>query len=304
MITVYVILGLIGFFAVAYLLVGIVIAAVNLYHVPKDADAAIKREYEAGVPEEYILYPFSEKAEIVSDLGAFKLSAKVFFAKGGSDKWVIGLHGYDSLNTTMHKYAKMFNDFGYNFFAPDSRFCGESEGKCFTFGDKEHKDVCQWIDYVREHYKPSSLGLFGVSMGAATAVLTASVRKDVGFLISYCSYSSYRDIITARGTAVMGNFFKFLYPSVRFGSFLVTGMRPSKINTVEAIKRVRCPILVLHSKKDDFTPYVQSVALAQANPAVRLYLFEKGTHSRAFAADPAEYKKVVGGFLDGISLMA
>ena len=51
-----------------------------------------------------------------------------------------------------------------------------------------------------------------------------------------------------------------------------------KFDAMSKIKRVKCPILILHSKTDRIAPYTNSIALAQNNPNAILKIFERGTH--------------------------
>lgn len=55
-----------------------------------------------------------------------------------------------------------------------------------------------------------------------------------------------------------------------------------KINGIEKIKNVKCPILILHAKTDRIAPYQNSVDLAEQNPNSQLYISENGSHWDAF----------------------
>lgn len=51
-----------------------------------------------------------------------------------------------------------------------------------------------------------------------------------------------------------------------------------KMDGVSKIKKVRCPILIMHSKTDRIAPYTNSTELAELNPRAELYIAELGTH--------------------------
>lgn len=51
-----------------------------------------------------------------------------------------------------------------------------------------------------------------------------------------------------------------------------------KFDAMSKIKRVKCPILILHSKTDRIAPYTNSIELAKCNPNSILKIFDRGTH--------------------------
>ena len=58
--------------------------------------------------------------------------------------------------------------------------CGKSEGDWVTLGFKEKLDLKSVIEYLNEHKRVSSIGLWGRSMGAVTSVLYMAQEDNIG----------------------------------------------------------------------------------------------------------------------------
>lgn len=296
---VYVPLTVLAVLLLIYFALGFVIAKRTLFRKGKNNQQAIESERASGISEDEIFYSPSKTLQTRSKDNLL-LSADLFLCKEKSDKWVITIHGYLSQNMTMAKYAKMFNDFGYNVLATELRNSGKSQGNYYSFGYKEKEDCLNWISFLQENFQVKHLGLFGISMGAATVIMTAEKCEKVDFVISYCSYSSFRAIITHQVGKQMGGFFKICYPAVSLASLILTGLKSWEIKPEKSIAGVKCPTLIMHSKKDEFTPYTQSVAIHQGNKNTYLHLFEEGRHARAYSANREEYIKTVQKFLEKV----
>ena len=51
-----------------------------------------------------------------------------------------------------------------------------------------------------------------------------------------------------------------------------------KFDNLSKISKVKCPILIMHSKADKIAPYYNSMALANENDSAELFLSKKGNH--------------------------
>ncbi len=289
---------------VLYFLFGGVVTWVFLRGKMRDETAVRERERESNVPDKVFDYPYEEDT-LVNKRG-LKMFARIYIAPTPTDKWVLLLHGFNSNGVAIRKYGKLFNELGYNAVSPDFCYSGRSEGKFLSFGWYERADAAEWMDRIAEKYHPSQFGVFGVSMGAATAIHLAAGRKDVDFLIPYCSYESYKRIVVSKGQDFFHlPFFVIFWPAVWLTTYLIAGKTDGrKLDVAKDLGAVDCPTLLLHSKKDNFTDYRNSVDLYEKNKEkgnVRLHLFEKGLHARAFATDPVEYTRVIREFLEEVN---
>ena len=298
-----IVLIVLGILCLFYIVLGWTLTWIFLRGKMRDEATMIESERESNVPEEVFSYPYQEKY-LVNKRG-LKMFGRVFIAEKPTDKWVLMLHGFSSNGIALLKYGKLFNELGFNAVAPDFCHCGRSEGKYITFGRYEAEDAAEWLEMMKQTYHPTEIGVFGVSMGAATAVHMTAGRTDVDFLIPYCSYESYKRIVVSKGKDFTHiPFFEIFWPMVRLSTFIVADKTDgAKLDVGKDLGRVTCPTLLMHSKKDNFTDYHNSVDMYEKNKKngnVKLHLFEKGLHARAFATDPVEYTRVVREFIEEV----
>ncbi|HBM7987392.1 TPA: alpha/beta hydrolase [Enterococcus faecalis] len=107
-----------------------------------------------------------------------RLKAIYLPADKKSNRTVIMAHGYMGSAETMSVFAKMYHDGGYNVLAPDARGHGKSQGDYIGFGWPDRKDYVQWIEKVlTDNGQQEQITLYGVSMGAATVMMTSGITK-------------------------------------------------------------------------------------------------------------------------------
>ena len=84
---------------------------------------------------------------------------------------IIYMHGNASNKMEGLQYAPLLASHGLNLVSFDFSGCGKSEGDWVTLGHKEVHDLQAVIEYIYENKRVSSIGLWGRSMGATTALL-------------------------------------------------------------------------------------------------------------------------------------
>lgn len=294
---VYIIAGLILLSVLTYLFIGIYISLKVNFIRPRTWYQIYRNEWKENIPHK-LINPEHKRIYLISKLG-YDMSARFYPAKDKkSHKYVLMLHGYSNCSQTCGKYSLLFNAKGVNCLAPDTRRCGESKGRGITFGYYERSDAEQWIEEIYKIDPKAEIGLFGISLGAATANLVASMRSDIKYVVSYCSYSSFKEIILDKGSTIYPVMIKFLYPAIVLGGYITTGARLDMIDIVEAFKNISCPILLMHSKGDAFTPIRHAYRLHEANPKAEMKIFEKAAHARAYSTHTELYTSYLNEFLD------
>ena len=149
---------------------------------------------------------------------------------------------------------------GRSAFIIDQRASGRSDGHVSTFGIKERLDCRRWIDFAIEHFGPDvKIGITGVSMGAATVIMTAGEKlpENVKFVLADCGYSSAKEIIS-KVIDEMKLPSKLLYPFVRLGGRIFGGFDLEETSPIEASKNMTVPIVFVHGDTDDFVPFEMS----------------------------------------------
>lgn len=232
-----------------------------------------------------------------------KLHAK--FYKGEENKPVlIFFHGYRANATRdgsgIHTLGAVK---GINILVVTQRAHKESEGKTITFGIRESKDCLSWIDYVKNRFgEDKKVILWGISMGAAT-VMTAAGRElpdNVLGIGADCGYSSAKDILRSviKGMKLpVGP----SYQLVKLGARIYGGLNVEETSPVEAMKKIKVPILFIHGEADDFVPCDmthQNYAACVSDKS--LVLVEKAGHGMSYYVDMKKVEEGVFAFLDKI----
>ncbi len=185
------------------------------------------------------------------------IHAYVVKAKEPSDKWVICVHGYTSEPKRMGSYALHHQNRGYNILLPALRGHNVSEHNHITMGWLDRLDMLCWIDYLNKIYGDIDIVLHGVSMGAATVMMTTGedLPENVRCCIADCGYSSVWDEFK--------NELKHAYnippipvliPST-IVSKVMNGFGFKEASCVKQVAKSKTPTLFIHGEEDVFVPY-------------------------------------------------
>lgn len=195
---------------------------------------------------------------------------------------------------------KIAREHGINTLLIDHRAHGRSGGHTLTFGIRERYDILDWIGYVQQRFGSEvPVILSGISMGAATVLMTADLPlpEAVRCITADSAYTSpeaiVRKVIRAKGLPD-----SVFFPLVNLGVMLYGRVDLREAGALEAVKKARIPILLVHGTADGFVPYTMSLELrdACASP-VRLELFEGAPHGIGYILEPERYEKVILEFI-------
>lgn len=251
-----------------------------------------KELYEAAAAEEY------EAINIISSDGT-PLFGRLYL-HDAKKPFVIMMHGYKG--TALIDFcggSAMVNRFGYNKLIIDQRAHGMSGGHTITFGVKERHDCADWIDYLITRFGNVKIGLIGVSMGAATVTMATGLDlpPQVKCVIADCGYSSPKAIIRK----VMRDIHlpTLLYPMVRLSAKIFGGFSPDEYSSVEAVKRSKTPLLIIHGEADSFVPCYMSHEIYDACVSPKQLLTIAGAdHAVSAFADSTAYERAVNGWIN------
>lgn len=158
------------------------------------------------------------------------------------------------------KFAKDFVSKSYDFFMVDYRGFGKSQGKrteAILYSDAQYI-----YKQLAKQYDEERIIIYGRSLGSGIATRIAS-------------WNSPRMLI------LDSPYFSFLKQVRRYGFFLpIAWLLKYHIRTDFFIKKVSCPIFVLHGTKDRLIPFRNSKLLKQqADRNVKLYPIEGAGHN-------------------------
>lgn len=218
-----------------------------------------------------------------------------------SHQWVILVHGYQADRTTMRGFATQYYEQGYNILMPDLRSHGDSEGDYIGMGWLDRLDLLLWIDHVISMDSSASIVLHGISMGAATVMMTSgeTMPSNVKAIIEDCGYTSVWDIFSDELSALFGlPEFPVLYMADLVATLRV-GYEFKQASSLEQIKKSTVPMLFIHGDDDQFVLTDMLEPLYQACPNEKEELLIEGAgHGEARLKDPDLYYDTVFKFID------
>jgi len=248
---------------------------------------------------EWLAQAEMETVSITSEDG-LKLVADISISDPESSRWAILVHGYSCTRSMMYTYARMFAEQGYNLLMPDLRGHGESEGDYICMGWQDRLDMLQWIDVITGRDPESEIVLFGVSMGAATVVMTAGeeLPANVKAIVEDCGYTSVWDVFSDEMKALF-NLPDFpLLHTARLVAIWRAGYDICEASALEQVKKAQVPMLFIHGSEDNFVRSDMVYELYEACPTEKeLYVVENAGHAQSYYYEPEAYENTVFSFL-------
>ena len=179
---------------------------------------------------------------------------------------------------------------------------GDSQGHTMTFGIREREDVARWAEYCAERFPGTPLFLHGISMGAATVLMTSALPLPAAVkgILADCPYDVPKDIIVLTAKKHAGPLAGLLWPFLTIGAFLFgNGLRFKNVCCHEAVKHANVPILIIHGEDDRFVPAYMSEPMAAANPIlVTRVTFPGAGHGMSYLVDTPRYQAMTEDFLN------
>lgn len=203
-----------------------------------------------------------QKTEKVSILSFDGLKLKGIFlpAEQKTDKIILAVHGFRV--NAMKDFAGLvyfYHQQGYHVLLVDDRAHGASEGKYIGFGCLDREDCYRWVHYLDQRFQGKcSIFLHGISMGAATVLMTSSMNlpRSVKGIIADCPYTSIWEEFCYLTEREKKSWF-IMYPIMKLAGKIckvVAGYEYDEISSAEEVKDTKIPILLIHGKEDRFVP--------------------------------------------------
>lgn len=218
-----------------------------------------------------------------------------------SHDYVLAVHGYTGNHRDIVPAIKTFVEKGYHVLAIDQRGRGESEGDFVSMGWKEKDDVAKWITKIIAYDKQANITLYGVSMGAATVMLTAALPlpQNVKAVMEDCGYTSayamFKDQLKERFSLPE---FPFLL-AARFMNRVRFQFDFNDASPLKQLQASKLPILFIHGAKDDYVPTYMGKQLYNAyQNEKQLLIIKNAGHAQSSDVDPQKYYTSVFNFME------
>jgi pimeloyl-ACP methyl ester carboxylesterase len=213
---------------------------------------------------------------------------------------VIVLHGHGGNKHACLPLARMLYP-DYNVLIPDLRGHGESDGLRTTIGYEERLDVQGAVDLL-EARGLGPVGIFGMSMGGATAILAAAEDPRIAAVVADSPFARLRWAVSQ--SAVLRGYPAALTPGIAYLGCLATALhlryRMQAFDPVEVIHRIAPrPLLLMHGVEDEVIPVVSAHTLfARAGEPKELWLVDGMKHCQAVTEAYESFQARLRAFFD------
>lgn len=195
---------------------------------------------------------------------------------------------------------------GHSVLLYDHRGSGLSDGNTLTFGINESRDCRKWIDYVLTEINPNAkIILSGVSMGAATAMITSGYEDlpdNVVGVVADCGYTSAEDIIkkVVREMKLPPN---LLYPFIKLGAKLFGKFDLDEFSPIEQVKKSKIATIFVHGDIDGFVPMEMSERNYESCSAKhkKLVIIKGADHGLAYPVGLQDYLDILTDFFEPVT---
>lgn len=229
-----------------------------------------------------------------------------WFLGGGSRTTVVVLgHGLFRSRREVLDRAAFLRQQSYDTLLFDFRRHGESGGERVTLGYQERLDFEGAVAFVRQRRPGAAVVLYGVSMGAAAALLAAAETPEVAAVIADSSFLNIEHTVAHHVKLIFG------LPYYPFASVLLFFLETrghfdrKDFDLEKAVAALgERPILVAAGGDDRRMPPELQKRLFEASPSPkRRYVVIPGAgHGAAYRVDPESYQRDLVEFLDETGL--
>jgi uncharacterized protein len=221
---------------------------------------------------------------------------------------VVLVHGLNRSRIEMVRKTPFLHERGWNALLFDLRHHGASGGSATTFGYKEHEDVLAAAAEARRR-APGPLVLWGVSLGAASAVMAAAQDPQVAGVVCDSTYRSLPDTVRHHLALLRArrSWLKVLPPwplaeELLFWMGRRGGFDARAVDVVAAAARLGGrPALFVANSEDPRMPMEIAFDLRKAAGEKAEVLVVPGkSHGGAWRDGRAAYSEAVAGLLDAV----
>ncbi len=210
---------------------------------------------------------------------------------------VVLLHPLRGSRLFMLQRARFLHAAGYSIVMIDLHAHGETPGKQITLGHLEKHDVRAAVEFARQEHPGEPIGVVGVSLGGASALLASPLEIDA--LVLESVYPTIHDAVHNRVAAQLGPFSTIPAELLLAQLRPRFGVWPSQLRPIDHLATVGCPVFLLSGVEDRHTTTAETEQMfAVACQPKELWLVDGAAHVDLHGVSPEKYKTRVVGFLN------
>jgi pimeloyl-ACP methyl ester carboxylesterase len=192
--------------------------------------------------------------------------------------------------------AEFLNSAGYSVLLIDMQAHGETPGEFITFGYRESLDAHAALDYLKKRVSSQKVGVIGVSLGGAAALLGKS-PIDADAVVLEAVYSSIEKAIQNRLAIRLGELGRMVSPVFEWQIEPRLDVSPESLRPIAAIGNLRSPVLIIAGEYDQHTLSEESKSLFRAaSQPKELWLIEGARHQDFHRYTPSAYEQRILAF--------
>ncbi len=192
---------------------------------------------------------------------------------GGPGFTVLFCHGNGGNIAHRLDSISLFHDLGLSCFIFDYRGYGDSEGKPTEKGTYLDAEAAyRWLT-EQKGVPPNDIVILGRSLGGSVATYLAG-RVKARALVAESTFTSYVDMA------------KIYFPYMPVRWFARFGY-----NTGDYIKKIDCPVMLIHSRDDEVVPFKFGLELYWAANEPKEFVAISGSHNDGFLVSGDLYRK-------------
>jgi len=209
-------------------------------------------------------------------------------------------HGYGASKADLLDIAAALAQAGFHILLFDFRRHGESSGSISSIGYLEQLDLQAAINYIKgqKGLRGLKIGVYGFSMGAAVAIMTASSSSEIKAIVADSSYTNL-EIMAIRTFGSQYHLPSFPFIQLTRALYRAYfGISLAESSPLEKIKLLKgIPVFVINGGKDPRVTLENAHQLFTAAPGEkRIWIVPQASHGETYLLAGKEYERALIGF--------
>lgn len=191
------------------------------------------------------------------------------------------MHGWGGNAGHMLPFASLLHEQGYAVLLLDARNHGQSDTDGYSSMPRFAEDLEHGLDWMRQQPRvdPRRLFLLGHSVGAAATLLLASRRQDLSGVVSISAFAHPAELMRRQMQSHHIPYMPIGWLVLQYVQWAIKA-RFDDIAPRNTIRRVSCPVLLVHGEKDKVVPPADAhkIYANRLDERVELLLLPKAGH--------------------------